>query len=170
MIRKTVFCIILIASQALTAVEADSTSLTRRGEAVPGFSITTLDGQQLNIQDLRGKVLWLNFFATWCPPCKAEMPELEKEVWRKHHDDKFILIAVGREHSSEELRVFREEQGYTFPIAADPNREIFSLFATANIPRNYIIDREGKIAVQSMGYTADEFRELLHALDRLLKE
>src|SRR5262249_40389014 len=112
----------------------------------------------------RGKVVVLNFFATWCGPCLAELPHVEKEIWQKYKDKGVVLIAIGREHQNAELMDFKKKQELSFPVAGDPKRDVYKQFATQYIPRTYVINKEGKIVFQSVGYMEDEFKKLLDAI------
>ena len=151
---------IMFVMQSIYSQEADSTSLTKVGQRVPEFSVTTIDGKHIQMGGLRDKVVWINFFATRCGPCMQEMPRLEKEIRQKFRNEDFIVLAIGREHSAEELRVFQKEKGFNFLMTPDPNRKVYSLFATQSIPRNYIIGKDGRILYQSIGYTPEEFQAL----------
>ncbi|MHC4945128.1 MAG: TlpA family protein disulfide reductase [Planctomycetota bacterium] len=144
-------------------------TLTRVGQIVPEFSLTTLDGRIISPEKMKGKVLLLNFFATWCPPCNKEMPHLEKEVWQRFKDEAFMLVAVGREHNEEELAVFKKEKEVSFPFAPDPERMVYSKFATQFIPRNVVIDREGRIIFQSKGFNEEEFEEMIELIDQTIE-
>ncbi|MBD3385543.1 redoxin domain-containing protein, partial [candidate division KSB1 bacterium] len=95
------------------------TTLTKVGQTIPSIEFKTLNGKQLNNEDLKGKVVLLNFFATWCPPCRAELPQLDKMVWQPFKEDSLALFVVGREHTEAELRAFRDSTGFTFPLVAD---------------------------------------------------
>lgn len=149
--------------------EAEST-LTKVGEDAPAFECTTLDGKTVDLKSLRGKVVLVNFFATWCGPCMAEMPHLEKEVWQKFKDKNFAMVAIGREHENKELGDFPKKRQVTFPVAGDPKRKIYSRFATQSIPRNYVIDANGKIAFQSVGYAEPEFAKMIEVIRKELEK
>ncbi|MBA4318153.1 MAG: protein-disulfide isomerase [Flavobacterium sp.] len=148
----------------------DSKTYTKVGQDVPAFKVTALDGKTIDITAMKGKVVLLNFFATWCGPCMQEMPLVEKEIWQKLKSDNFVVLAVGREHSTEELIKFNKEKGFTFLIAPDLKRGVYSLFAKELIPRTYVIDKNGKIAFQSIGYDAKEFNNMIEEIKKLLKK
>ncbi len=153
------------ATKSPNGSSTEETTLTKVGEQVPLFEVTTLDGQGVKVTDLRGKVVLLNFFATWCGPCLREMPHLEKEIWQRFRNQQFTMIGVGIKHSNSELAAFRKKKELTFPMAEDPEGEVFDSFAKGGIPRSYVIDAEGKIVFQSLGYIEGEFREMVRAVE-----
>jgi peroxiredoxin len=134
------------------------------GQEAPAFEVATLDGQTFSLKEQRGKVVLVNFFATWCGPCLQEMPHLEKEIWQKYKDKKFAMISLGREHSNDELKPFRQKNKFTFPMAGDTKREIFSRYAEACIPRTLLIDPNGRVIAQVIGYNEKEFQSLIETL------
>lgn len=162
--------IIILSAVMIIKSQDDPTTLIKIGDTAPQFKCRTIDGKSIDISKLDGKVIMVNFFATWCPPCNIELPVLQKKVWEKYKDNPdFVLIILGREHSDSEVRSFVEKKGFTMPFAPDPKREIFSLYATQNIPRNVIIGRDGKIIFQGTGYSEEEFTEIENMLAEKLK-
>jgi peroxiredoxin len=150
-------------------VQDEIESYTKVGQQMPAFSVTTLDGKQLKIADLKGKVVLVNFWATWCPPCLAEMPRLEKEVWRKYKSSaNFVMVAIAREQSEQEIAAFRKENGFSFPMAADLKREAYQLFGNGGIPRSYVMGTGGQILYQSVGYDPAEFDQMKMVVEKAL--
>jgi peroxiredoxin len=131
-------------------------TLTKIGDPAPDFELKDIDGTSFRTADLRGKVVVLNFFATWCGPCNQELPHLQA-IWDEYqgHVD-FRLLAVGRGETADKLRTFRRERGFSFPMAADPDASVYNRFASQSIPRTYLISRRGTILFQWTGaYEAD---------------
>lgn len=162
-----VVCLVATAPARCHAADAPDPAKATRvqiGQEAPLFEVTTLDGQKFSLKEQRGKVVLVNFFATWCGPCLQEMPHLEKEIWQKYKDKKFAMITIGREHSNDELKPFRQKNKFTFPMAGDLKREVFSRYAEAYIPRSLIIDPKGRVIAQAIGYNEKEFQSLLETL------
>jgi peroxiredoxin len=169
-LTTSLFLFALVLHLAAAEQTEFETTLTKVGQPAPEFAWVTLDGQKVDLNSLRGKVVLINFFATWCGPCLEEMPHLQKDIFEKIKDKNFVMVCIGREHNEAELKDFRKKRQFTIPIAADPDRKIFGRFATQYIPRNYIIGADGKIAFQSVGYTGPEFKKMIEAIDTELKK
>ncbi len=107
--------------------EDSKTTLTCVGQKVPPFQVTALDGRPINITDLKGKIVLLNFFTTRCGACITEVPHLEEDIWQKFKSEEFMIIAIGRAHSEPELVAFKEKHRLTFSLASDPNRQVLSV-------------------------------------------
>lgn len=150
--------------------QEDVESYTKIGQQMPSFTVTDLDGTRINIASLKGKVVLVNFWATWCTPCLAELPRLEKQIWKKFKSDDFVMLAIAREQSDDEVAAFKKERRLTFPMASDPTREIFKLFGNGGIPRSYVVGRDGNILYQSDGYVPSEFGKMAKLIERELKK
>jgi len=168
--KVSIIISLLLVTVSISLAQTDQTTLIKTGSKAPSFVCTTIDGKTVDISKSKGKIIMINFFATWCGPCNTELPVLQKNIWEKYRDrSDFILIILGREHTKEQVKAFVESKKFTMPFAPDPDRKIFSLYATQNIPRNVIVGKDGNILFQSTGYDEKEFKELETILARELK-
>ncbi len=155
---------------AYSQTEKDTANLLKVGSDMPEFKLKALDGSTLTSDDLYGKVVLINFFATWCPPCNQELPFVETDIWAKYKDNKnFALVIIDREEPVGKVKPHIEKKKWTMPFYLDEKKEVYSLFASRFIPRNYLFDKEGRLVLQSMGYKKDEFEVLKNQLEDLLK-
>lgn len=153
---------------ATLADQEQNTTLVKVGEDVPPFEVEMIDGTKIKIKDLKGKVVLINFWATWCGPCRAEMQKFPKEIVEKFAGKDFVLLAISRDETREVVEKFRTTTGYTFPMGLDPGRKIYSLFATQTIPRNFLIGKDGKIVLAEVGFTEEKLAELVAAIEAAL--
>ena len=138
------------------------------GDKAPDFTCTTLNGEILSLGELQGKVVLIHFFATWCGPCIIEMPHLQSEVFETIRTDDFVMIAIAREQQVNEVTEFLNTtgKGLTFPMAVDPDRSIYNLFATQSIPRSFVIDKEGVVKWESGSLSKPQFQDLVNLIQK----
>ena len=154
--------------------EPDSVGyIVRVGDVAPELDMELTDGQKVKLSDLRGKVVMLQFTASWCGVCRKEMPFIESDIWQKHKaNPNFALYGVDRDEPVETVLAFAEKTGVTYPIALDPGADHFAKYADrkAGITRNVLIDKEGKIVMLTRLYNEEEFAELCKKIDEMLTE
>ena len=138
--------------------------IVRDGDTCPDFETTTIDGERIRMQDLRGKVVMLQLTASWCGVCRREMPHIEHDIWQrfKNHPD-FVLIGIDRDEPEAKIRKLAQDTHVTYPLAFDPDGDIFALFAlrSAGITRNILINREGRIIQRTRLFNPKEFQSLV---------
>jgi peroxiredoxin len=140
---------------ALAKLEADD---QRRQTA--DFTLTDLAGKKWTLRELRGKVVLVNFWATWCPPCRKEIPDLEA-LYEQFKDQGLVVLAISDEDRGK-VEPFMAERRVTYPVLLDPGRTVHQRFEVEGIPKTFIYDREGKLAAQSIDMrTRKQFLELL---------
>lgn len=147
--------------------------IVKVGEEAPDFEMTLTDGQKVRLSDLRGKVVMLQFTASWCGVCRKEMPFIERDIWKKHKDNAaFALYGIDRDEPLERVKKFAKQTGVTYPLGLDPGADIFALYAErkAGITRNVLIGKDGKIVMMTRLYNEEEFASLCKKIDELLKD
>lgn len=153
----------------------DQIDFVNVGDQVPDFTLQSTALGNISSEMLKGKVTLISIFATWCGPCQKELAALQKAIdnqtipWSRNNKDLAILV-VGREHNENQLEAYNNKKGFTFPIYPDPSREFTSKFAKQNIPRTYLVDRDGKIIFSSVGFNNDEFNELINLIHKELNK
>src|SRR5579871_5768681 len=124
------------------------------------FSLTDLQGRTWTLKQLRGEVVMVNFWATWCPPCQKEMPDLE-DLYKQFRNQRFVILAISDEEDAK-VRPFITQRKITYPILLDPGDKVHDLFQVNGIPKSFVFDREGKLVAQSIDMrTRKQFLEML---------
>ena len=149
--------------------EIAKTTLVKVGDAAPDFTVTMFDGNEVTLSKLKGKVVLVNFWATWCPPCREELTHVEKEIIEAFEGQDFVFLPISRGEKRETVEKFRKKMGYSFPMGLDPDQSIFNKFASNYIPRNFLIGKDGKIAFISVGFDEAEFQALIAEIKKALK-
>ena len=131
------------------------------------FTLPLLDGENVTLSSFRGKVVFLNFWASWCPPCREEMPSMET-LYQRYKDLGLEMLAVNLRESPDEVRRFVQSNGYTFPVLLDRTGRVGSNFGVSGIPTTFIIDREGKIIGRLVGSIYWDTPQIFAAFEALL--
>jgi peroxiredoxin len=140
---------------AMAKLEADD---VKRQNA--DFALTDLQGKAWHLQDLKGKVVLVNFWATWCPPCRKEMPDLDA-LYNKFKDQGFVVLAISDEEAAK-VSPFISEHKISYPVMLDPGRKVNDLFIVEGIPKSFVYDRSGKMVAQSIDMrTRNQFLGML---------
>lgn len=135
-----------------------------RGDRAPDFSLTTLDGEEAQLSDYRGEKVLVNFWATWCPPCRAEMPDLQKV----HEEKDVVILGINLTETkteTEDVDPFIEEFGITFPILLDEDSEVSTQYQISPIPTNFLIDSQG--IIHNVAYGAVNYDLLVQEFDKM---
>ena len=142
-------------AQATAKLEADD---AKRQTA--DFTLLDLQGKPWHLRDLKGKVVLVNFWATWCPPCRKEMPDLQA-LYDKYKDHGFLVLSISDEEASK-VSPFIAERNITYPVLLDPARKVNDAFIVEGIPKSFVYDRKGKMVAQSIDMrTRSQFQEML---------
>ena len=150
--RIAFYLIALIAGAAWIFFSADPTASTsgssapQAGFTAPDFTLTSLDGTEYTLSELKGQAVLVNLWATWCPPCRAEMPAIEK-MYQEYKDQGLVVLAVDMTYQDDPQKVapFAQEYGLTFPILLDQAGVVGSAYQLRSLPSSYFIDRFGII-------------------------
>jgi peroxiredoxin len=142
---------------AMSRLEADD-----QARANADFTLRDLHGKSWTLHDLHGKVVLVNFWATWCPPCRKEMPDLDA-LFHQFKKQGLVVLAISDEEEAK-VKPFVAARQFKFPILLDPGRKVNSMFRIEGIPKSFVYDREGKLVAQSIDMrTRKQFLEMLAA-------
>ena len=119
-------------------------------KVAPDFTVPLAAGPRFRLTEHRGNVVLVNFWATWCPPCREEMPSMER-LWRRHRERGFLLLAVSLDTDTTLVGPFVAKHGLTFPVALDPGAEVAILYGVRALPVSFVVDPKGNLAVLALG-------------------
>ncbi|MCX6254972.1 MAG: TlpA disulfide reductase family protein [Bacteroidia bacterium] len=170
----TVFLITILISSISFSQEKkvyDEGYIVKVGDKAPDFTINEAGGKTYKLSDLKGKVVMLQFTASWCSVCRTEMPFIEKEIWQENKAGDLVVIGIDRDEPVEKVLQFKRDIAVTYPLALDPGADIFGLFAQkkAGVTRNVIIDRSGKIVFLTRLFKRKEFDQMKKVIFAQLK-
>lgn len=163
---------VLLVGRAAVATERlfDAMGMAKvSGKAAPDFTLPRVDGQPISLQEHRGKVVFLNFWATWCIPCREEMPALE-QLHQKYQSKGLAVVAINLKESAEQVKEFFQKHTLSFPALLDHNGTVFREYLVAGMPTTYLIDRDGQILARGIGARDWARTEALELIDALLNK
>ena len=153
-------------------IPTDYAYVVKIGQQIPEFSITTTDGKSIRTSDLKGKIVMLQYTASWCSVCRKEMPHIESDIWKKYKSNpNFALYGIDLDEPKDIVEKFAKEIKVTYPLTLDPKGGIFYQFAEkgAGVTRNVIVDKTGKIVFMTRLYKDEGFQEMKKVIAGLLK-
>ena len=152
--KKLIF--ILMLALAAGAAQAQVKFETKSTDAVREMAVKT------------GKLIFIDLYATWCPPCRQELTRVQTDIIDRFAGKEFVFLPVSRGEKRKAVEAFREKTGYAFPMGLDPARTVYDRYASNYIPRNFVIDRKGKVVLATVGYDEHEFEELIRTIEKTL--
>lgn len=152
--------------------DPDRGFIVKIGQAAPDFTAPLTDGSTFTLSENKGKVVMLQFTASWCGVCRKEMPHIEKDIWQPLKDKGLVLVGIDRNEPMETAKDFAKKMNITYPLAPDEKSEIFTLYARkdAGVTRNVIIDKDGKIVFLTRLFNKEEFNKMVEVIKGLLEK
>lgn len=165
MMRTSILLIIVVAiGYTIYSSAFNENKVVKPGDAAPNFQLTTLDGKTVELSDYRGKGVFLNFWATYCPPCKEEMPYMDN-LYKEFKDKGIEILAVNVGEPPLTAQKFVERYDLSFPILMDEREEVYKAYGVKPIPSTFLIDKDGKVIDRvTKGLTEQEIREMMERI------
>lgn len=153
LIIRTIVLIVLVSAVIYSIASKKKVEVLAVGDKAPDFELVDLDGNKHRLSDYKGQGVFLNFWGTWCPPCKEEMPYMERQ-YQSFKDKSVQVLAVDIAEPVLKVETFRDQYGLTFPIAIDKNKSVMEVYNIGPLPTTVLIDRDGKIVhIEKRGMT-----------------
>lgn len=163
--RRTLAALPLLVALAL----ASTAHAVDTGERAPALALSDLEGQTVRLEALRGKVVLVDFWATWCAPCLEELPFLQR-LHERHREAGLVVLAVSVDDDASNVRRFVQRQGLTMPVLHDRGKEVVGRWAPPNMPTSYVVDRRGVVRHVNRGFRSDDAEAIARQVEALLAE
>jgi peroxiredoxin len=163
---KTVLAFLVSLLVSTVAVGAGDPPKPEVGRPAPDFTVTTLGGAKVRLQELRGKVVFVNLWATWCPPCREEVPSMVR-LYQQMKGRGVEIVAVSEDRDRAALEKFVKQHGATFPVTQDEDKRIYGLYRATGVPETHLIDKQGNIRqiwIGSFDWTAPQIVKTVESL------
>lgn len=149
---------------------ADDTALVHAGDVAPDFTVEMFDRSTVTLSKLQGKVVLLTFFDTTCTTCQEMMPLMQEHIVDRFAGQEFAFLPIARGGDYQTVGAFRDDYGLTYPMGIDPDRSIYRLYATKNVPRHFVIDREGTVIFSNTDFSHVDkiMEEIFAAIEEVL--
>lgn len=158
-----------VAALATVLLSLPALAGVNTGSPAPTFTLATRGGGSLSLSQLKGQVVLINFWASWCGPCRQEMPLLDS-LYKKYHKLGFTLVGVNVEPDAKEAEAALQKTPVSFPILYDPQSKVSALYDVATMPSTVIVDRSGKVRLLHRGYKPGDENEYFDSVRALIKE
>jgi peroxiredoxin len=149
--------------------EIAKTTIVKKGDKAPDFTVEMVDGSNVQLSKLKGKVVVVNFWATWCPPCREELKHVQKQLIDRFKGKNFTFLPISRGEKKGVVEAFRKKMNYTFPMGLDPQQSIYKLYASNYIPRSVVVGKDGKVVYVAVGYDEETAKAIDNAIVEALK-
>ena len=149
--------------------DIEATTIIHAGDIAPDFTVEMLDGSKVTLSELRGKVVLVGFWATWCPPCRLELSHMQKDVIDRFAGKDLVVLPISRGEKRKTVEDYIAKMGYTFPIGLDGDQSIYKKYASNYIPRSFVVGRDGKVVYVAVGYDEQIAKEIDTAISEALK-
>ena len=162
-VRRVLLCAVVLLWGATGCVMSnhpshEESTFVNVGAMAPDFTVELIDGGERRLSTLRGEVVMLVFFSSGCPDCQAQFTEMMRLI--KEDEPNFRLLAISREETLEETIAFRDKYSFPYEVGTDPDKSIYSLYASMYVPRTYLIDRTGKVVALDIEFNPNNLQSI----------
>ncbi len=159
---------VAVDEEAEKAAKLAESNLILVGDDAPNFSVEMTNGETVTMESLRGKVVLLNFWATWCPPCREELTHVQTDIIDRFAGRDFVFLPISRGEEKATVMEFLDTNKYAFASGLDFDQSIYKSYAHNYIPRNFLINRHGVVVEATIGFEEEEFVALQQAIEMTL--